>query len=83
VSTPESTPARTGVVTDGRKVIVRLSVPIDRHTHARLCAVSALSGKDRSVIAAEILRKELIEVKASVPGKVAAKLGIDPEDTTG
>jgi hypothetical protein len=35
------------------------------------------------VIAAEILRKELIEVKASVPGKVAAKLGIDPEDTTG
>lgn len=41
---------------------VRLSVPVDVRTHARLCAVAALRGVDRSTIAFEILRDGLKDV---------------------
>lgn len=39
--------------------IVRVSVPLDAGTHARLCAAAALEQRDRSALAAEILTTAL------------------------
>jgi hypothetical protein len=54
---------------DGRTVTVRVSVPIDRHTHAKLVARAALAGKDRAVVAAELLKKGLRGVIVQDPEK--------------
>lgn len=39
--------------------VVRVSVPLDAGTHARLCAAAALEQRDRSALAAEILTTAL------------------------
>ena len=40
-------------------VPVRISVPLDAEDHAKLCAAAALQQRDRSALAAEILRDGL------------------------
>ncbi len=42
--------------------VVRASVPMSRADHAKLCALAALRGVDRSQIAAQILRAGLAGV---------------------
>ena len=38
---------------------VKTSVPLDVNTHAKLCAIAALRGVDRSALAAEFIRAGL------------------------
>jgi hypothetical protein len=61
--------------TDGQTV--RLSVPVDRRTHARLCGLAALEGKHRAVVAAAILRKGLVKIVVQDPTKGATTADLD------
>jgi hypothetical protein len=47
---------------ENTRTVVRLSVPVDVLTHARLRALAALRGVDASAIAANILRVGLRNV---------------------
>jgi len=47
---------------ENSRTVVRLSVPVDTLTHARLRALSALRAQDASAIAANILRVGLRSV---------------------
>jgi hypothetical protein len=47
---------RKSVGADGRPKIIRLSVPVDLHTHAKLLAVAALRGVERSELAAGFVK---------------------------
>jgi hypothetical protein len=49
---------------------VRLSVPVDSYTHAKLCAVAALRGVDRSKLASDILIAGLKDVSIGGSGDV-------------
>ena len=50
------------------RTIVRLSVPVDVTTYARLCGLAALRGVDRSAIAANIIKAGLATVVVRAPG---------------
>jgi hypothetical protein len=64
-----SNKGRAAVSEDGKPKTVRLSVPLDRHTHAKLVAKAAIAGKDRSELAAAILKKGLVRVTVTDPDK--------------
>jgi hypothetical protein len=50
---------RKSVGADGRPKVIRLSVPVDPHTHAKLLAIAALRGVERSELAAGFVRAGL------------------------
>jgi hypothetical protein len=43
----------------GDRQAVKTSVPLDKVTHARLCALAALRGVDRSILSAQFIRAGL------------------------
>jgi hypothetical protein len=56
----------------GADRVVRMSVPLDVTTYARLLVVATHEGRDRSAVAAEIIQKSMVGVLARDDRKAPA-----------